>query len=84
MYDCVTSTGGACNHTPYNVTDPTLLPVNAAAAVLPLINAPGINTQLVLNASTLLTTTQSACSTFNMSAFGATTWQGTRENPPAR
>lgn len=82
MYDCVTSTSGACNHTPYNVTDPTLLPVNAAAAVLPLINAPGINTQLVLNASTLLTTTQSACSTFNMSAFGATTWQGTRENPP--
>jgi len=74
MYDCLTSTGGTCNHTSYSTT-------NASLAVLPLINAPGLGTQLVLNATTLLANTQSGCSSFNTSAFGATTWQATRLTP---
>ena len=74
MYDCLTSTGGTCNHTSYSAT-------NASLAVLPLINAPGLGTQLVLNATTLLASTQTGCTTFNTSAFGATTWETTRLTP---
>lgn len=74
MYDCLTSTGATCNHTPYSAT-------NASLAVLPLINAPGLGTQIVLNATTLFANTQSGCSTFNTAAFGATTWESTRVSP---
>ncbi len=74
LFDCLTSTGGTCNHTSYSTT-------NASLAILPLINAPGLGTQIVLNANTLFANTQSGCSTFNTEAFGASTWQGTRISP---
>jgi lysophospholipase L1-like esterase len=74
LFDCLTSTGGTCNHTSYSTT-------NASLAILPLINAPGLGTQIVLNATTLLANTQSGCSAFNTAAFGASTWEGTRISP---
>ncbi len=74
MYDCLTSTGATCNHTSYSTT-------NASLAVLPLIGAPGLGTQIVLNATTLLADTQSGCSTFNTEAFSSTGWQATRLSP---
>jgi lysophospholipase L1-like esterase len=76
LYDCLTSTGGACNHTPYSASN-----LSVVTGVLPLINAPGLGTQIVINATTLFANTQSGCSAFNDSAFGATTWQGTRVSP---
>ena len=78
MYDCYSSTGSTCNHTPYTITAPLPLPSNASSAVLPLINAPGLGTQLVLTTTGSLGATQSGCSTFNVSAWGASTWTGTR------
>ncbi len=74
MYDCLVSTGGTCNHTSYSGSNPSL-------AILPLIKAPGLGTQIVLNATTLFADTQSGCSTFNVAAFGASTWQSTRVSP---
>ncbi len=76
MYDCLTSTGGVCNHTPYSSSNNSV-----ALGVMPLIGAPGVGTQIVLNAATLFANTQSGCSAFNDSAFGASTWQGTRLSP---
>jgi lysophospholipase L1-like esterase len=74
MYNCMTS----------NATAPspcTAYSSNAAAAVLPLINAPGLGTQIVLNATTLIANTQSACSAFNVEAYSSSGWQATRVNP---
>ncbi|HEX8806004.1 MAG TPA: hypothetical protein VF741_03600 [Candidatus Aquilonibacter sp.] len=76
MYDCLTSTGGTCNHTPYSASN-----LSVVTGVLPLINAPGLGTQIVLNATTLFANTQSGCSPFNVSAWGASTFQGTRVSP---
>jgi lysophospholipase L1-like esterase len=83
MYDCLNATGGVCNHTPFSLVPPSTLPNNPSDAVLPLIRAPGVGTQIVLNATTGFANTQSGCSAFNDSAFGAGTWTGTRENPTA-
>jgi lysophospholipase L1-like esterase len=81
MYDCATSTGATCNHTPYTITAPLPLPNNASLVnnVLPLITGPGLGSQLVLTTSGLASI-QSACTAFNDSAFGASTWPGTRVN----
>ena len=57
MYDCLTSTGGTCNHTPYSASN-----LSVAYGVMPLIAPPGVGTQIVLNAATLFANTQSSCS----------------------
>ncbi|HTU81727.1 MAG TPA: hypothetical protein VMF61_06335, partial [Candidatus Acidoferrales bacterium] len=76
FYDCLVSTGATCTHTAVVSS----VPSNPSLAVLPLINAPGLGTQLVLNASTLLANTQGGCTAFNNAAWGETTWQQTRIN----
>jgi lysophospholipase L1-like esterase len=76
MYDCLTSTGGTCNHTPYSASN-----LSVVTGVLPLIKAPGLGTQIVLNATTLFADTQSGCSDFNVSAWGASTFSDTRVSP---
>jgi lysophospholipase L1-like esterase len=76
MYDCLTSTGGTCNHTPYSANN-----LSVVTGVLPLIKAPGLGTQIVLNATTLFADTQSGCSDFNVSAWGASTFSDTRVSP---
>lgn len=82
LYDCYASIGTAtCNHTPYNIKDPTP-PSNPSLAVLPLIAAPGLGTQIVPTSS-LFASVQSNCSTINEASFGESTWQKTRVNPAA-
>lgn len=81
MYDCMNAVGGVCNHTPFSIVAPQPTPNNPSLAVLPLINPPGVGTQIVLNATTGFAMTQSGCSAFNNSAFGSTTWTGTRVSP---
>jgi lysophospholipase L1-like esterase len=58
---------------------------NSAAAVLPLIKAPGLGSQIVIGttAANLLYTTHSPCDAFNDQAFSASSWQNTRMNPSA-
>jgi lysophospholipase L1-like esterase len=82
VYDCLTSTAATCAHTPYSLASPSI-PANASAAVLPLIDAPGLGTQIVLNATTLIADTQSACSAFNIEAYSSSGWQATRLNATA-
>jgi lysophospholipase L1-like esterase len=80
LFDCYSSIGTAsCNHTPYSITDPTP-PSNPSLAVLPLIAAPGLGTQIVLNTA-LFADVQSGCSTINDAAFGESSWKSTRVNP---
>lgn len=81
VYDCLESTG-SCNHVPVGLGSPVGTPAlpnpSYANGILPLITAPGLGTQLVLNATTLLANTQSGCSTFNDAAFGEQSWGETR------
>jgi len=51
---------------------------NPTTSVLPLIKAPGMGSQLVLNATTLLASTHSACDTFNLAGFSSSGWAATR------
>ncbi|MGB6986401.1 MAG: hypothetical protein WBD74_10555 [Candidatus Aquilonibacter sp.] len=78
LFDCLTSTGATCNHSAFGSPG---YATNASQAVLPLINAPGLGTQIVLNATTLFANVQSGCSNVNNASFGASTWQGTRLSP---
>jgi lysophospholipase L1-like esterase len=56
----------------------------AAAGVLPLINAPGLGSQLVVSAQAPgFTATHSPCDTFNDAAYSATNWSATRINKTA-
>ena len=57
---------------------PTAAMYNAPTSPLPLIGAPGLGTQLVLNLSSLLANVQSACSTPNLEAFSSSGWTATR------
>jgi lysophospholipase L1-like esterase len=78
LYDCVAGIAGAtCNHAPIPIAAPSV-PTNPSVGAIPLINAPGIGTQIVLNATTGLADTQSGCSTFNDSAFAQSGWPSTR------
>jgi lysophospholipase L1-like esterase len=79
FYDCLAAAGGTCLHSPVVSS----VPQNPSLAVLPLINSPGLGTQLVLNSASLLTSVQSGCTTFNNEAWGQTTWAATRVNPTA-
>lgn len=85
LYDCLTSTSGTCNHTPYSASN-----LSVVTGVIPYINAPGLGSQIVLATlpsppfpagSVTLGTTQTGCEAFNAAAFGATTWPGTRVSP---
>ena len=51
---------------------------NAATSPLPLIAAPGMGTQLVLNTSSLFANVQSGCSTINEEGYSNTAWAATR------
>ncbi len=56
----------------------------SATAALPLIKAPGLGNQLVLNATTLIASTHaSSCDTFNLAGYSSTQWTATRVNPGA-
>jgi len=79
VYDCVSAIGGSCNHSPIPIAAPAV-PTNPSVKVIPLINAPGIGTQIVLSATTGLADTQSGCSAFNDSAFAQSGWPSTRVN----
>jgi len=50
---------------------------------LPLIKAPGLADQLVLNATSLFANVQSDCSTPNLEAYSSAGWAATRLNPTA-
>lgn len=53
-------------------------PNNAEVPVMPLIKGPGLGSQLVLNATTLLANTHSGCDAFNNAAYSLSTYQTTR------
>jgi lysophospholipase L1-like esterase len=57
---------------------PALSMYNPATSPLPLIGGPGLGTQLVINATSLFASIQSGCDAFNDSAYGASTYSGTR------
>jgi len=86
MYDCVTSTTATCNHVPYSILNPTL-PANASLVnnVLPLIGGPGLGNEIIITAppNPTLGTLQTGCEPFNLAAYGASTWEGTRLNATA-
>lgn len=50
---------------------------------LPLIKAPGLGGQLVLNAATIFAASHSSCDSFNNQAYSLNSWQNTRMNPGA-
>ncbi|HET9030696.1 MAG TPA: SGNH/GDSL hydrolase family protein [Candidatus Aquilonibacter sp.] len=62
---------------------------NSAAAVLPLIKAPGLADQIVIDATPpgpglpppLFANTHLACDTFNQAAYSSSAWQSVRLNP---
>ena len=54
---------------------------NSGTSVLPLVKAPGLGSQLVLNATSLLAGTHSGCDAFNTAAYSSTAWATTRLNP---
>ncbi len=57
---------------------------NSAAAVLPLIKAPGWGAQMVVSAQPPgFAATHSPCDTFNLAAYSPTNWAATRMNPAA-
>ncbi len=62
---------------------PPLAMYNAATSSLPLIKAPGLFTQIVLNTSTLFANVQSGCSQPNQAAFSNSAWVATRLAPTA-
>jgi len=53
---------------------------NSGTSVLPLVRAPGLGTQVVLNATSLLAGTHSGCDAFNTAAYSSTAWTTTRLN----
>lgn len=53
-------------------------PSAAAAGVLPLIKGPGLGSQIVLNATTLIANTHLSCDAFNQQAYSLSTWSSTR------
>lgn len=63
---------------------PSLAMYNAATSPLPLIKAPGLGAQLVLNATTPpFLPIQAGCSTFNLQGYSSTAWAATRMSPSA-
>ena len=58
-------------------------PNNAEIPVMPLIKGPGLGSQIVLNATTLIASTHASCDAFNQQAFSPTAWAGTRLAPTA-
>ena len=54
---------------------------NPTVSPLPLIAAPGLNSQLVLGTTSLFAATHSACDSFNDGAYALSTYGTTRLNP---
>jgi lysophospholipase L1-like esterase len=57
---------------------------NPSTSPLPLIAAPGMGTQIVLNLTTLFANVQTSCSEFNDAGFSSTAWATTRMDPSAQ
>jgi lysophospholipase L1-like esterase len=57
---------------------------NPATSPLPLIAAPGLADQLVINKTSIFASVQSACDPFNDSAFSPTLFAATRMDPTAQ
>lgn len=56
---------------------------NGPTSPLPLIKAPGLNTQIVLNTTSLFANIQNGCSQPNQAAFSSSAWAATRLSPTA-